>query len=395
MLPSWLDRLQRSSLLLTAVLYSTGYGTWGLFLLLVATILEAVITRRLPWPRSRLDLLIAAFLAVFLISGYLSPHRTIAVGSTGLAALTIYLAFGGSSAVIRRDNNVLTPVLGAWVLGGLAAAVWALVHYRQTGLPGATPALGQNAVGTTLLIAFLFGLGLAVQARPPLRYVITVLSAVLLAGLISTSTRGAWLGAAVGFLTLLALKPRKAAWAALVVLIVAVAAMAVFRSERVAFINRVSTIPDLTANRSRIFLFRTSLAILADRPLWGTGLNTFSIVYPQYRLPDDPNPATQPFAHNIFLNMGAEGGIPALVLFVAILARGLLAGWRWYRTSREGSSSITAAVILSALIGATVHQLFDGTFISVHLGLGMWILLGILAAGEARPAGAERGWTSA
>ena len=34
--------------------------------------------------------------------------------------------------------------------------------------------------------------------------------------------------------------------------------------------------------------------------------------------------------------------------------------------------------VLAAFIGAMVHQLFDGTMISVHLGVGLWALLAIL-----------------
>jgi O-antigen ligase len=103
-----------------------------------------------------------------------------------------------------------------------------------------------------------------------------------------------------------------------------------------------------------------------------------------------------PFAHNIFMNMAAEGGILGFATFVGVVIAGIYGGWRWYRAAAAGLERMMAAVFLAAFVGSIVHQLFDGTLLSVHLGLGLWILLAILSVGWTRATGASSGpWTSA
>lgn len=87
-----------------------------------------------------------------------------------------------------------------------------------------------------------------------------------------------------------------------------------------------------------------------------------------------------PFAHNIWLNMAAEGGVVGVLTFAGVLLASLASGWRWYRKSAPTGQSVLAAAALAATVGTLVHQLFDGTILSVHLGAGFWMLVGILTS---------------
>lgn len=384
MLPPWLDRFQRAALLITAFLFSAGYATNGLVLILAATIAEGFLTRRFPWRRSALDIFFAAFLIVFFISGWASAHRSIALGSAVLAALTIYLGYGVLYRVLTRDPGFLKPFLWAWLAGGVLAAGWATVLHKVTGRAAFTPALGQNAVGTTLLIAVLLGLGLYLVASSWKRYAAALGAAAALVGVAVTYTRGAWLGVALGILVFFFLTELRYTWRGLVLLVVlGIVSFVSLGPERSALFQRALTIPNPAMNQDRVFLFRSALLIFGDNFILGTGLNTFSLVYRNYRLPGDPNPEIHPFAHNIFLNMAAEGGILGLSAFSAIIVAAAALGWRWYTRSGTRSHTILSASVLAAFFGMMVHQLFDGTVISVHLGTGMWFLIAILAAGAA------------
>lgn len=77
--------------------------------------------------------------------------------------------------------------------------------------------------------------------------------------------------------------------------------------------------------------------------------------------------------------MAAEGGLFGLVAFVLVILAALVVGWRRYAEAPSSRSRTITAAILSALIGLLIHQQFDGTAISVHLGLGMWLLIAALA----------------
>lgn len=397
MRPRWLDRLRRGSLLATVLLYSAGYGAWGLALLLITTVIEAALVRRLPWTPGRLDPFLAAFLSAFFISGVLSPYRPLAVGSFGLAALTIYLAWSNTAAVVRRDPSFLRPLAIAWAAGAVGAAVWGILLHRIRQAPALTPELGQNALGTALLIATLLSLGIVLEPRGRARYAAAAGGVILLAGLIFTYTRGAWLGAFVGGALLLGLSGvrRLIAGTAAAVLVV-VTGLALFESERPALISRAASIADVSANEARLYIFRSSLAIFVTHPLAGTGFGTFPLVYPAFRIAGDPNSLPMPFAHNIFMNMAAEGGVIGFGTFLAVVLAGIYGGWRWHRAAPPRGERTAAAVFLSAFVGAIVHQLFDGTLLSVHLGLGMWMLLAILSVGWTRASEtASRPWTSA
>ncbi len=380
MLPPWLERSQRAALLATAFLFSAGYSTLGLVLVLLTAMVEGIVRRRLPWARSSGDLFLVSFIAVFLISGWVSQHRPIAVGSAGLAALTIYLAVGPLYRQLQGDRGFLKPFLWAWIAGGVLSAVWAITLHRLTGRPAFIPELGQNAVGTTQLIALMLGLGLFLTSRGIWQNLVAVGCAVSALGLALSTSRGAWLGAAAGLLSFLVLgKPRYTRAAALLLVLIGLVGFVFPGQERTAFIERVSTITGLAVRRNRFPIAEAASAIFRDHPVIGTGLNTFGLVYPQYRLPDAPNPS-EPFAHNIFLNMAAEGGGLGLATFAAILLWAFVAGWQWRAASASPVEIIMAATILSTFLGVMVHQLFDGTLISVHLGTGLWFFVAILGA---------------
>jgi O-antigen ligase len=387
MLPPQLDRLQRAGLLLTAVLFSSGYASVGLAWLLVTVIIEAVILRRLPWQRGPMDVPFLAFLAVFLVSGWVSPYPGIATGSIGLGALTIYLAFGVLHRLLRRDPAFLRPFLQAWVGGGVLAGVWAILLHRMSGTPAFTAALGQNAVGTTLLIALILTTGLYAGSTSTWRYALMAGGSILAVGVMVTYTRGAWLGAMTGLAALFLLTELRQRWRALALVgVLGVVTVVAAGAERAALTERARTISSLEANASRVYLLRASVQMVADHPVLGTGLNTFAAIYPRYRRPDDPNPGA-PFAHNIFLNMAVEGGIAGALAFGAVIVAAVMAGWRWYVSSRAQArpGMLLSATLLAAFIGAMTHQQVDGTLLSVHLGAGLWLLVASLAAHAPRP----------
>lgn len=394
MLPPWLERLQRAALLITAFLFSAGYATNGLVLILATVIAEGILTRRFPWRRGVLDGFFVGFLAVFTISGLASEHRAIATGSTVLAALTIYLAYGLLYRILMRDRRFLIPFLWAWLAGSAAAAGWALVLHWIKDEPAFTPELGKNAVGTTFLMALFLALGLYLVTSSWKRYAAALATGAAVFGVALSYTRGAWVGVAIGILTFFFLTELRHTWRGLVLCaVLGVAVTVVVGSERSALYQRVLTIPDPVANEDRVFLFRTARVIFEKNLILGTGLNTFSRVYRNYRLPGDPNPEIQPFAHNIFLNMAAEGGIPGLATFCAIVVTAIVLGWRWYARSTLKSDTVVTAAAFAAFSGMMVHQLFDGTMISVHLSTGMWFLMAMFAAGAATSDRQSGTWT--
>ncbi|MBI3976390.1 MAG: O-antigen ligase family protein [Armatimonadetes bacterium] len=370
---------RRAALLVTAVLFPAGYATPGAVVLLLTSVILAMRRPGALWHRTSLDIPVGLFLLSLTLSAARSPFPPMAAGSTLLLAMLIILAYGATAAVLARAPGFLTPLLWALGVGTAAAAAWGMVAYLVTGQPAHTAAVGYNAVGTTLAAGLPVLLGLGVRAEGRARIVLAAAAALALIGLALTFARGAWLGGAMGLLLFILMLPRQALRPVLL-LLAAVAAVGVLGLANAAGAlgQRAESLSDPTAVQDRVAMWRASLAMVRDRPLLGSGLNTFGLVYPDYRLPEDPAPG-QPFAHNILLNMAAEGGLLGLATFTAVIVVAAALGLRWLRRS-DGTERVRAASVLAAAAALMVHQQLDGTAISFHIGFGLWLLLGIMAA---------------
>lgn len=119
----------------------------------------------------------------------------------------------------------------------------------------------------------------------------------------------------------------------------------------------------LSVPSARVLTWGSALETFAEDPLTGKGLGTGAadVVYEDQRLTD---------AHNLFLNVAAESGIPGLasVLFLGIYVLLLV--------NRTGCSAPIGSALYAAVVAAFFYQGLSGSFEdSRHL----WVVLGIAA----------------
>ena len=98
--------------------------------------------------------------------------------------------------------------------------------------------------------------------------------------------------------------------------------------------------------------------IILDHPLTGVGPNMIPRVYDQYR-PDYAVNATNPHLHNVPLQIGAERGVAALLLWIWFIAALTLAHLRLFRTLPD---RVSAAAGLAAVAGMLAAGLFEYNF---------------------------------
>ena len=141
----------------------------------------------------------------------------------------------------------------------------------------------------------------------------------LLVALALTMTRNAWVGACAGIGVLFLVRDFRL----IGVLPVAAALFLAFAPAPIA--QRLYSTFSLTdpSNRDRVAMFRSGLRIIEDYPLTGVGPDTVRLVYQYYR---DPQAEKQmnPHLHNVPLQIAAERGLPALVIwlwFIYVLMR--------------------------------------------------------------------------
>lgn len=267
------------------------------------------------------------------------------------------------------------PVAAGLALGALVLwirPVWlALKAQRPGGLRG-----GLSAALNRHLLE-LVGLG--------------ALAGLLLAALLMSWSRGAWLGFGAAGLTILLAWPRQA-WvgAALVMGGVALGVLALrFELLPSAVAGRLTGFADFvqTFDVRGVDITTENYAVLerlahwqaaqemARYKLWlGVGIGNYEPVYPAYALINWPQPLGH--AHNIYLNLLAETGIIGLVAYGLLWIGVIVQTWRATRRADVWPRSL-AIGLLGTWAHLSVHQMVDTLYVAnLHLHLGA--LLGVL-----------------
>ena len=130
----------------------------------------------------------------------------------------------------------------------------------------------------------------------------------------------------------------------------------------------------------RLAHWQAAAEMAAAHPWLGVGLGNYAAAYERYRLVRWP--LALGHAHNFYLNLAAETGLPGLLIFVALLLAAAQQGWRTLR-SASGWQRALALGILAAGAHLAAHSVVDNLFVNnVHLHVAS--LLGMLAAAQPR-----------
>jgi O-antigen ligase len=223
--------------------------------------------------------------------------------------------------------------------------------------------------------------------RPQLTAWPTIAVPALLVALVVTNTRNAWIGTFLAVCVLLAIRNWK-----LILIPPVVAAIAVMLAPG-AVQDRARSLlnPQDPASRDRVVMWKIGRDMIRDNPVFGVGPEMIQRRYEEYRTryPDAVN-QRNPHLHNIPVQIAAERGLPALLLwlwFVAVAARDL---WRQLRARVVPD---VAGAGLAALVSMLVAGLFEWNFGDSEF---LMLLLGLLTlpyAATRRPAEATVGHT--
>lgn len=131
---------------------------------------------------------------------------------------------------------------------------------------------------------------------------------------------------------------------------------------------------------SRLPSMEVAAAVIADNPLLGIGLNSYRTEAPRYD--DTPRMVTDELiaVHNMYLHMAAEGGVPAALLFLLLLAPVLWRGWLTVRYSEDVFLRTLALGLLNGLLAFLWTGLKEpGSFGSPQLRV-CFLFFGLLLA---------------
>ncbi len=215
------------------------------------------------------------------------------------------------------------------------------------------------ALVLNMVIPLLAGIAM-VEKEKLLRWAAVVVAVLCGATVLYTFSRG-------GLLTLACVMPAlvwRARHRLAVLAVLGLAAAGFFWVTSTAFTRdyseRASTISDYEEDgsaRGRLNAWTTSWRVFLDYPVFGVGPNNLEVVHPRY----SPEPWRFRVSHNAYLEVLAECGLPALILFVALIASGYLALGRLRRRNDLPWVETYARMMQISIVAYAVGSLFLNT----------------------------------
>lgn len=386
-------------------------------------LVQLLLAGRLPRWRNGLEWLLVGYVAWTILATIASVDPSFSLfglrGSYDGLWTTMALVVVAFSAAEAFDAVDVPALVGVAVVGaGSLAALygidqihdfktsgprWNFVHF--VALPFAHnvfSTFGNPNMWAGFIAIFLPGLvvlALSVRHRGA-KAALAVLGLVLLAELLQTATRGAWVAVIVSALAFaLAFWPElRARWrlALGAVAAVVVAAAILFAAGGDSYLGaKVSALfkaGPASSVAQRFEMWGGALRIAAHHPIFGAGPDTFEYeflrVLPKSWVAHLGFGYVADGAHDLFFNLLADKGPLAVAIFVAIVVYGFLrflAAWRNLRRSERagGADAVQARTKrwwLAALGAGLVAYLTQGVFNiqNVTLAFAWWCLLGLL-----------------
>ena len=299
----------------------------------------------------------------------------------------IVLVSALTAGLVRtRERFRLLLLTVAFSLGllGLKYGLWGLLRGGARISHGPGGFMGDNngfALALNMAIPLLVAVALT-ERSVWLRVGAGVLAAFTITAVIFTFSRGGLLTLAVIGLLLVIRSGRPVT--AVILLALAFGGLWHFTSEsfQEAYVNRAESIGEYEEDRSamdRINAWTTALTVAREYPILGVGPANFMMVYRRFGDPDSVR-----VVHNAYLQWLTDSGMPALLLFVAMLGVSIARLWKLERSHEESWVKAYSRGLAISFVGYMVGaMLLDKAYYDLlyHL-VGMTVALEV-AAGTA------------
>ena len=368
--------------------------TWvGLMALLLLWLARFLQTRQLIC-RTPLDLPILLLLLMVPVSLYVTVDLQLSlVGMLQILAGTslFYAAVNGlvsSKHLVQLICFLILAGLGLALVAPLGTEwatdkVFALPQVYDK-VPRSLPeTVHPNVLAGAIVLVVPFVLGLLLFPQPAtgktkvLMVVFLVLALVMMTGtVILTQSRGAYVALGAGLFVVATARFR---WLGFIIPLLALALLTVVHTVgTAAVVDAFLHSGALGSWEGRQEVWSRALYMMRDFPYTGIGLGTFGkvapVMYPYFIL--GPG-AVVPHAHNLFLQVGVDLGIPGLIAFLAMLTSTLFMAARAYVVSRRlGEKTLTGISLglLGGLVALVIHGLVDAVTWGSKASFLPWLL---------------------
>ncbi|MCA1552741.1 MAG: O-antigen ligase family protein [Chloroflexi bacterium] len=414
---------------LTLVLAATG-------VLLVVALVRWFGTGR-PITRTPLDVPIACLLLMTPLGLYASADW--ATSLPRLAGVLFEVALFYTVVRWSADARTFPWVVSAWLLSAFVIGTLSLlsvdwvsvklpfVNVLTSRLPHVLGGLGTyserglnpNVVGGTLTLfvaPLLSGLWMSWWARhhasarphsigawlmPPLTRTAALMwlltTALVLGLLVLTQSRSALFGAAISIALLMVMQQGRTARRAVMLggaaLLVVALALGPARVAGALLGNGSASNLSSLDFAARGEVWSRALYAIQDFPFTGIGLVQFEkivrLLYPYFSISPESD---VPHAHNTFLQMALDFGVPGLVAYAAMLAAAMLTVVRALRAEREPFRRALVLGLAAGLLASQIFGMTDAVLFGTRPAFVWWLTLGLLVGLAAQQSAARLRW---
>jgi O-antigen ligase len=338
---------------------------------------------------STLDWSVVAFLMVALIATFLAEYRQFALREFRVIIVEPIIYY----ALIRAtqlDRRAVWRIVDFLMLAGVLVAVIGLVQYAfnlniitaEEGVRRLRSVYGSpNNVGLFLGRVFPIGLAMALLGRGLSRrkwYAMALLP--ILAAIVLSQSRGAiFVGVPLSILAIGLLAGGRWLWATLGLVVVgAIAAIPLLNSPRVQALFSGGG----DTSFFRVSLWKSTLQMIRDHPLFGVGPDNFLYAYRgRYLLPEAWQESSLSHPHNVVLDFAARLGLIGLGVFVwmqIVFWRTAFSGLRKAKSSLNIELWSLTIGLMASMVDFLTHGLIDAAYFVVDLAFVFMLTLALV-----------------
>jgi hypothetical protein len=404
-LAKWILAVEPYLLVVTLFLFWLTSERLEFLLLFIPAMVARLIVYRRLWTPTPMDIFLIALVILIFLNYRFAPYtRSLWIGSRALLGVAIVWSI---TDLARRRGSTNGLVMGTILLGllvgtlGLGSSQWTekssllkpITDLLPTirNFPGSIKGFNVNEIAGAMAWLMPFAGGIAIyewrnrrkdegRHNPRLFYA-TLAFFILWLALFLGQSRIAIFGiiAALGILTFTLVPRGRWRWLSLGVVVA-------FTVIEVVFFVGVFSPDESLAGRdesswgNRFNIWNSAIQIIGDHPLTGVGMNKFRLnpvrqVYPV----EGYETRILPHAHNEWMQIGTDLGVPGLILFAGWH---LMAMYMLVRVWREGDF-YAQAVAVSLFAGLVAHGVFglaDAITLWDRFSFVFWLFIGLTTA---------------
>jgi O-antigen ligase len=326
---------------------------------------------------NKIDIAIGIFLIGSLISFVNSPdlqHSSkILITGTMIPLLGYYAVVNGIRTRTEFHHVLASVLISFFMIGGYSLITFNRLISIEGLLSGELRLAqlvlnpGVFAVMLTLVLPISISLAVSSAVSPRVRLALVFLSVLLLAELVATHTRGAWVGFLVSGVVLLSYNEARRALLKISPMILTALLFGWGIISQVVLARSRSANEFLQSDSSteRLEAWRSAGQMIIHNPLSGVGPGMFRDSYYQYQVGYSAifsNFGTN--AHNLFLNVWAETGTIAVLGFGGMIIFTMWGGYNLFRSSKIPLEKSIALGLFAGLVGYIVSASLYGALLA-------------------------------